>query len=183
MTRLTDKAAIKAIRRGDETALALIIGRYAAYIGTVVFNIIGESMTSEDIEETTADVFITLWRNAEKPQDGKLKAWLGAVARNVAKNKLRGLSGTLPLEEDSISGFSDSPEHLLTEHEERQMLRRAIKDMKQPDREIFVRHYYGIQTVSKISESMNMTESAIKLRLMRGRDKLRKSLEEGGYLK
>ena len=180
---MTDRAAVKAILRGDETALAIIIGRYAAYIGTIVFNIIGESMTQQDIEETTADVFIALWRNAEKPQDGKLKAWLGAIARNAAKNKLREICGTLPLEEDFISEFSDNPEHLVTKREECQMLRRAIKDMKQPDREIFVRHYYGIQTVSKISESMNMTESAIKLRLMRGRDKLRKSLDEGGYLK
>ena len=180
---MTDKAAIKAIQRGDEAALALIIARYAAYIGTVVFSIIGESMTREDIEETTADVFISLWRNAEKPQDGKLKAWLGAVARNAAKNKLRGFCGTLPLEEDFISGFSESPEAIATESEERQVLRRAIKDMKQPDREIFLRHYYGIQTVSKISKSVHMTESAIKLRLMRGRDKLRKSLDEGGYFK
>ena len=180
---MTDKAAIKAIRRGDETALALIIGRYAAYIGTVVFNIIGECMAQEDVEETTADVFIALWRNSEKPQDGKLKSWLGAVARNAAKNKLREFCGTLPLDEDFISGFSDDPEHIATQREECQVLRRAIKDMKPTDREIFVRHYYGIQTVSKISESMNMTESAIKLRLSRGRDKLRKSLEEGGYIK
>jgi RNA polymerase sigma-70 factor (ECF subfamily) len=171
------------MRSGDETALSLLIDRYAAYVGTVIYNIIGESMSREDIEESTSDVFLTLWMNAGKPQSGKLKEWLGAVARNKAKNKLRELCDSLPLEEDYITGMSENPEINVTEYEERQIVYRAVMDMKQPDREIFLRHYYGIQLVTKISKDMGMSESAIKVRLSRGRAKLRKSLGEGGYLK
>jgi len=178
---MTDKAALRAIRDGNETALLQLIDRYAAYVGTVIYNIIGRTMTQEDVEETTSDVFLVLWMNADKPQGNKLKAWLGAVARNKAKNKLRETCDTLPLDEDYISEESISPEETLTENEERQIAYNAVMGMKQPDREIFLRHYYGIQPISQISNDIGMSESAVKVRLSRGREKLRKSINEGGY--
>jgi RNA polymerase sigma-70 factor (ECF subfamily) len=179
---MTDKAALRAIRRGDEEALALIIDRYGAYVGTVIHNIIGGSMAREDVEETTSDVFIALWRNAEQPQDAKLRQWLGAVARNKAKNKLRELGEELPLEEDYIPGALVDPEDSATEREERRIVRCAVLGMKPTDREIFLRHYYGLQPVAQVAESMRLNISTVKLRLLRGREKLRKTLEEGGFL-
>jgi len=175
---MTDNAALRAIRNGDETALSSLIDRYTAYVGTVIYNIIGQSMTREDIEESTSDVFLTLWVNADKPQSNKLKEWLGAVARNKAKNKLRELRGSLSLEEDYIDEVSENPVIIITEDEERQVVYQAVKNMKQPDREIFLRHYYGIQTIKRISTDMGMSESAIKVRLSRGREKLRNSIAE-----
>jgi len=180
---MTDKAALRAIRSGDETALSSLIDRYGAYVGTVIKNIIGESMSREDIEESTSDVFFVLWMNADKPQGGKLKEWLGAVARNKAKNKLRELHGTLPLDEDYIADLSVSPEIIVTVDEERRLVYRAVNSMKQPDKEIFLRHYYGTQLITQISKDMGMSESAVKVRLSRGRKKLRKILYERGYLK
>ena len=179
---MTDRAALRAIRNGDAEAIAPVIDRYTAYLGTIIRGIIGMHMTREDIEETVSDVFLVLWNNSEKPRDGKLKEWLGAVARNKAKNKLRELTGTLPLEEDIIKESADSPEDDVIRNEEARLIRRAVDSMKKTDREIFLRHYYGIETVSSIAQSMGMSESAVKARLMRGREKLRAKLEKGGYL-
>ena len=180
---MTDKAAVYAIMSGDEKALAYLINRYAAYVGTVIFNIIGNKMTQEDIEEAASDVFLVLWNNAGNFQAAKLKAWLGAVARNTAKNKLRKLSDILPLEEDYIAEMSENPEYVISEQEERQIMRHAVAQMKRLDREIFVRHYFGLQSVVHISEIMRMSESAVKLRLMRGREKIKKVLIDGGFIK
>ena len=179
---MTDRAALKAIKNGDENALSLLIERYAAYVGTVIFNIIGEGMSREDIEETTSDVFLTLWQNAEKPSTGKLRAWLGAVARNKAKNKLRELKSDLPLEDDYIVEASESIQKNLIENEEREITYIAINNMEQKDKEIFLRHYYAIQPVKKISQELKMTEASVKTRLSRGREKLRKLLRERGYI-
>jgi len=176
---MTDRAALKAIKTGDETALSVLIERYAPYVGAVVFNIIGESMSREDVEESTSDVFLTLWKNADKPQAGLLKSWLGAVARNKAKNKLRELRYALPLEEDIITDMSANPETALTEQEEREIVYSAVLGMKRPDREIFLRHYYAVERIEKIANEMSMSESAVKVRLHRGREKLRKSLIKG----
>jgi RNA polymerase sigma-70 factor (ECF subfamily) len=45
--------------------------------------------------------------------------------------------------------------------------------MDPPDREIFLRHYYGAQTSAAIGEEIGLTEAAVNMRLMRGRKKLR----------
>jgi len=177
---MTDKAALRAIKNGDDTALSLLIDKYAAYVGTIIFNIVGEYMPREDIEESTSDVFLALWLNADKPRSGMLKAWLGAVARNKAKNKLRELRGSLPLDEDIIAHESTNPEVTLSEQEERELVYEAVLGMKQPDRDIFLRHYYGIERISQIADSMGMSESAVKVRLHRGREKLKIALEKGG---
>ena len=178
---LTDTSALKAIRHGDTDALELLIDRYSAYVGTIVFNIIGHEMTREDIEEVTSDVFVTLWRNADKPDGTKLKAWLGTVSRNAAKKKLREITGHLPLEEEYFDiGGSDDIEHELVVKEEARIIRSAIQTMTPPDDKIFLLHYYWLQPVSQISENLGLSVSAVKMRLSRGREKLRATLEKGG---
>ena len=44
--------------------------------------------SKEDIEETVSDVFIVLWKNAEKVQVGKLKGYLCTIARTRTLNKI-----------------------------------------------------------------------------------------------
>jgi RNA polymerase sigma-70 factor (ECF subfamily) len=138
-------------------------------------------MSREDVEEVTSDVFVTLWQNSEKPDDAKLKAWLGAVSRNAAKNKLREANKRLPLEEEYFdTGDSKDIEHRLTDKEEAKIIRYAIQTMTPPDDKIFLLHYYSLQTVSQISASLGLSVSAVKMRLARGREKLRATLEKGG---
>lgn len=82
---MDEKAALRALKHGDEAALAWMIDRYAAYVSTIVYNIIGASMTTADVEEISSDVFFTLWTNAKKVCPGKAKAYLSGIARNKAK--------------------------------------------------------------------------------------------------
>jgi DNA-directed RNA polymerase specialized sigma24 family protein len=46
-------------------------------------------MTDADIEEAVSDVFLILWHNSKKVMQGKLKAYLGGLARNKVKEKMR----------------------------------------------------------------------------------------------
>ncbi len=176
---MTDKAAIRAIRRGDADALTRIIDKYAAYVGTVISSIIGGRMTREDIEETASDVFLALWENAEKAKPEKLRSYLGAIARNKAKNKRRDYKAELPLENDYII-IDDlcSPEDTLTEHEERHMVYQAVLDMPSAERDVFLRHYYFCQPTSKIAEELCLNASTVRMRLARGREKLRVKLNK-----
>ena len=99
------------MKYGNSDALGWVIERYAAYINTVIYNIIGSIMTPLDVEEVASDVFLTLWENTEKVDADKLKAFLGSVARNKAKNKLRELGTEVFLEDDVIVISSDTPEN------------------------------------------------------------------------
>jgi RNA polymerase sigma-70 factor (ECF subfamily) len=137
-------------------------------------------LTREDIEETASDVFLALWENADKVQ--KIKPWLGATARHKARNKLRELRDELPLDyEMTADGDSGALEDAVISNSEKAAVKTAILAMDAPDREIFLRHYYGLQTTAVIGAEIGISESAVKQRLVRGRKKLRLILEQEGF--
>ena len=166
-----DVFLLGAVRRGSENALKQLIDKYAAYVCVIIRNVAGERMTREDIEEIASDVFFSLWENADRVE--KLKGWLGATARNKAKNKLRGTRDEIPLEDDLISDGSFAPEDILISDYEKNAMKSAVLLLESPDREIFTQHYYESRTVAAIAKETGMTESAIKQRLVRGREKLK----------
>ncbi len=82
---MDERAALRGLLRREEQALSWLIRRYGAYVNTIVYHILGTSMNAADVEEVASDVFLALWQNAQKVQPDKLKAYLGAIARNKAQ--------------------------------------------------------------------------------------------------
>ena len=68
---MDEKRALRELKHGDSEALEWLIDRYALYVNTMVYNIIGRSMTQSDIEEVVSDVFLALWNNADKIETNK----------------------------------------------------------------------------------------------------------------
>ena len=62
---MRDRLAEK-LKQHDEKALEQIIEQNSRFVASVIFNISKGSLSKEDIEEVTADVFVTLWNNADK---------------------------------------------------------------------------------------------------------------------
>ncbi len=178
---MDDNSALCALKHKDEAALAWFIDRYAAYVNTIIFNIIGDAMTVSDVEEVSSDVFLTLWSNAEKIKPDKVKAYLSGIARNKAKKKTREIGQDIPLDDDMLILSKVDLEHEIGEQEQALFLKKAILAMQHPDREIFLRHYYYYQSVAQIADEMSINISSVKTKLRRGRNKLKEALCEGGY--
>ena len=51
--------------------------------------------------------------------------------------------------------------------------------MPEPDREIFLRHYFYRQGVAGIALALDMNVNTVKTRLRRGRESLRRALTKG----
>ena len=168
------------LRRGELSALDELINQYGRYVSRIVGTLIGAAMTAQDVEEVVSDVFFTLWRQADRGRLGRLKGYLSSIARNQAINKLRERRQELALEEDVLPAL-DGPEQAAAAAERREILNRALDEMGEPEREIFLRHYYYGQTVAAIGLEMQMNVSTVKSRLSRGRKKLKAILLEGGY--
>ena len=179
---LEEKKMIRKLRCGSEEALAWFIRQYTPYVGAVVYRIIGASMSPADVEEVTADVFAALWNHAGDLRTQQVKGWLGSVARNTAKNKLREAGQELPLEDDVLLTDGVTPETEIERREQLLAVRQAVLAMEEPDREIFLRHYYYYQTVERIAEEMALNSSTVKSRLHRGREKLRLTLQGKGEM-
>jgi len=170
---LNDAKALALLKSGDQEALSWFIDKYSNYVGTVVNSIIGSSMSHEDVEEVTADVFVTLWKSAENLIPLNLKGYLSRVARSLSMQKLRERVQELPLDEDILILDEDSVFDSLEREEQDQIIRKQVYSMPQPDKEIFLRFYYYCQSVSVIAEQMQMNPSTIKTKLKRGRERLR----------
>jgi RNA polymerase sigma-70 factor (ECF subfamily) len=173
---LTDAKALMQLQSGDQQVLEWFIDRYGNYVGTIVNSIMQDCMSREDVEEVTADVFVTFWKSAENLLPLNLKGYLSRVARSLALRKLREKTQELPLEEDVLFIEEDSLIEKLDQEERDRRVREAVLSMTQPDREIFLRHYYYCQNITMIAEKMKMNPSTIKTRLRRGREKLRQHL-------
>ena len=170
---MNEAKALALLKKGDEEALEWFIDKYSNYVGTVVSSILQGSMTHEDIEEVTSDVFVTLWQSAEKLYPLNLKGYLSRVARSLSMQKLRDKANELPLDEDILILDDDSEFVRLAKEDQDEMVRKAVYAMPQPDKEIFLRFYYYCQSVSVISQQMQMNPSTIKTKLRRGRERLR----------
>ena len=178
---MDERNALRALRKRDESALVWFVTRYTAYVNTILSSIAGDILTVRDLEEMSSDVFMVLWRNAGRIEPGKVKAYLSGTARNIAKDRLRRAGRELPLDEDILGADGTDPEHDLEIREQARIVKQAMENMDEPDREIFLRHYYYFQPLSQIAAAMNMNLSTVKTRLRRGRGRLREELRKEGF--
>ena len=169
------------IKAGDPSGLKALMERYVPYISVIVWNILRDAMSPQDAEEVVSDVFLAAWEQAADLKAGHVKGWLGTVARNKAKNKLRQMGRTISLEENSVD--IPAPNDLseaMEQDEEQRLVRQAVDALPPEDKEIFLRHYYYAQSIKEISDHMALNESTIKTKLRRGRMKLKEALTKGG---
>lgn len=173
--------ALNRLQRHEERALLWFIQRYSAYITAIFRRTLGASATAADLEELVSDVFWILWDKAAAIAPGKVKAYLGSVARNKARDFLRRGGETLPLEEDVLLISPETPQQTLEARELAAYLRAAIDAMDDPEREIFYRHYQDFQPISAIAAALDLNPATVKTKLHRGRKKLKEALRTGGY--
>lgn len=134
----------------------------------------------QDVEECMADVFVALWKNAASiaRQGAPIKAWLAVTARNRAIDtyrKRRGITFT-PLDENLPDDDAGMLLYGLGASDAEDAVQAMVSAMASPDRDIFIRKYYLLQTVREIAAVLQMSEDSIKKRLSRGREALKKQL-------
>lgn len=175
---LTEAKALRLLQQGSAEALKWFISKYTSYVSTIIYNIIGTSMGSADVEEVASDVFFALWENSQKVNSGAVRGYLGSIARNKAKNKFREAGFELPLDEELYISEVLPLEEQQIENELQGLVRKKVLAMTEPDREILLRYYYYCQPIPRISREMGMSQSNIKVRLHRARNALRNALTD-----
>ena len=176
---MTEKQLIRELARGELSALETLIGRYTPYVSSVIARILRGRQA--DVEELTADVFLAAWENRDRLRPGKVKGYLGAIARNRAFNLLRADRQNLPLEDDVLLLETDGPEKELDRRDTARVIHQALSQLDRSQRELFVRHYYYGQTVQEAALAMGVKLSTAKTWLRRGRETLKTILKREGY--
>jgi len=179
---MNETKLLQRLQSGDPAALRALMDHYLPYVSTVVWNILRGAMPPEDAEEVASDVFLAAWDHAEALEPGHIKGWLGTVARNRAKNRLRAAGRTLQLEEDAPDiPCPDTPSDELERRETQRIVRKALAALPDEDRVIFLRRYYYAQTTAEIAAALALNESTVRTRLHRGRAKLKEEMQKEGF--
>ena len=103
---MTDEAELlQRLRKREKNSIDEAIRIYTPYLSTVLYHMAGNSLPKEDIEEIVADVFVVLWKNAERIdlQKGTLRSYLAAVVRNFALKRINRKTDHTVLEDIEMS--------------------------------------------------------------------------------
>ena len=179
---MNERAVLRRLKDGDTGALSEIIGFYTPYLYTIAANIMSPQLPPEDIEEVVSDAFVRLWTHRGEVQPGKLKPWLAAVCRNLAKDALRAARLAEPLDDDLLEiAAPDNMEKAVLYAELTEITREAVDSLGEPDSEIFKRHYFLYQKTDEIAAVMDLNAATVRTKLRRGRERLRAYFTERGY--
>ena len=162
------------LKNGKRNAIDEAIAVYTPYLSTVLYNMLGNRLPKEDIEEILSDVFVTLWRNADTIdlEKGTLRAYLAAVARNFALKKLNKQRDYTSLDEIELPDEAPIPEENTAES----VVWDAVMSLGEPDNEIFVRYYIFGEKIREIAKATGLNPSTVKTKLSRGKRKLKEIL-------
>ncbi len=170
----------------SEDAIAQTAQKYGGYCHTIAFNIL---RNQEDSEECVNDTYWKAWGLLPPRRPQRLATFLGKITRNLSLDRYRHLSAdkrgggqvTLALEELSACIPScDDTDGIVEEMVLTQLLNRFLAGLSAEHRKIFMQRYWYLSTVKDIAGDLGITESKVKMVLMRTRNALREKLEEEG---
>ena len=155
--------------------------QYAQYIYAIIFRILREYGTQEDVEDCFADTFAEIIQHYKGIQGEHLKSYIGQAARNRALNYAQSLYQQrmrfVPLE--SVPEPAAETTQAITEQRERdRILLQKIKALGEPDATIIVQKYYFRRKMSEIARMVGLSPHAAQARCGRALKKLRRELED-----
>ena len=160
------------LRNREKNSINEAIEIYTPYLSTVIYNMVGNGLPKEDVEEIVSDVFVMLWKNAEyiDLSKGTLRSYIAASARNFALKRLNKKKDYTLLDDIELpteDNFEDIEANSVWD---------AVMSLGEPDNEIFVRFYKFDERLKDISKATGLNISTIKTKLARGKRKLKRIL-------
>jgi RNA polymerase sigma factor (sigma-70 family) len=179
---LDDITIIKLILQGQQSAYAALVSRYQQYVYTLVMRYVNDRELAEELAQ---DVFVKAYRYlADFKGASKFSTWLYTIVQTTCLSHIRKRKdGTILLAEEqmlSIAGQRSTGEKAsdrLEQKTQKQMLNNAINQLPEADAQIITLFYQAEQTLEEIGLIMGLTPNNVKVRLFRGRQKLKEILE------
>ena len=163
-------ALTKAARDGDVRAYGRIVeltrNSVEAAARVIVHN-------PEDAEDIAQETYVRAFGQLGNLQDAtSLLAWLQRIARNLALNRRRASRWSFVSDLD----MSQIAQPEIDADELGPALARAIVGLRGEDRKLCERYYHGGWTTARLADEMKISEAAVRKRLQRIRERLRKGI-------
>lgn len=169
---MADEELARAAAAGREDAFMVLCRRYEARIR----GFFARRLPSiEDAEEAVQDTFVKVRRGARTFNGARdFKPWLGAIARNVLRDRLRASPGieTVPLVSDDLAVYRTPPGG--------EEIREAIGALPKPYRAALALKYVAGMSYREAAAELGISERGFETRLARAKEKLRGELARRG---
>ena len=177
---------LEALQRKDKQAFAQLVDQNSTRIYRLALKMVGNEQDAEDVLQNT---FIKAFNNIQNFEGrSKVSTWIYRIAVNeslmILRKRKKGIThNDEGLEMDNgdllpkqIIDWCCLPEKELMSSESRTMIKVAIKTLSDANRAAFLlRDVEGLST-RQTAEALDISESAVKVRLMRARMQLREEL-------
>ncbi|MCB0726577.1 MAG: sigma-70 family RNA polymerase sigma factor [Ignavibacteria bacterium] len=188
MDNNNDLLLIKRISQKDETAFSQFYDIHHRYIYTIIFNILRDQAESEDLLQ---EIFIQIWNKVDSYDEtlGNPLAWITRMTRNKSIDRLRSKGYKKRSAEIDMDKFfdlsgepgADDPDAGIILSQEQSEVSKAIKSLKQNQRELIVLSYFRGFSQSELAEHFDIPLGTVKTRMRAAmmilRDKLKKYIQ------
>lgn len=185
---MEDQQIIELFLQRNEDAVAQTEQKYTKYCRSIAVHILERS---EDADEVLNDTWLAVW-NAIPPHIPEcLKTFLGKLTRNISLKRIRSEKAVKRGAAEVRVVFEEVEEWLQSEQDieqeiSEQLLADAInaflETIPDTERNVFVRRYWYMQSISEIADYHGFSESKVKSMLLRIRKRLYTRLKEENYL-
>jgi RNA polymerase sigma-70 factor, ECF subfamily len=176
--------SLEALRAGDKAEFARLVEAYSTPIYRLALKMLANPQEAEDVLQTT---FLKAFQHLPEFEGrSSLSTWLYRIAANEALMLLRRRRPELSLDDEPDDGapplplqFADwgqLPERELLSSEARKKLDLAIQKLPEKLRVVFLLRDVEGLSIKETSEALNLSETAVKTRLLRARLHMREQL-------
>ena len=183
---MQDDQIVELYRQRDEAAIKETAQKYGSYCYRIAYDILH---SEQDAEECVNDVYMRAWESIPPHKPERLSTYLGKLTRHVAINRYlhdraqKRNAKTDTVFDEVLDLIPDAEEgHFIDEMALKECLNRFIGALPQQTRVVFVRRYWYMHDVKVIAASMGLSESNVKVMLLRTRKKLKAFLKKEGIL-
>ena len=185
---MSDDAIIALLEQRDETALLFIEQQYGSAGRHIAAKIVG---SDEDAQEVFQDTLLRIWNAIPPEHPQNLFAYLCTVLRRLSYNKREkiiaekrgGGQQALALDElDEVTAGSQDVENIVSERLLQEAVNQFLAGLKPEAQAIFIQRYGNLRSVAFIADAYDISESKVKVSLMRTRKKLHSFLKKEGLL-
>ncbi len=175
-----DHSLISGIANGDREALRLLYARHHVRVYRFILRFVPNSATAEDL---TNDVFIDVWRQADR-FEGRSQAttWILGMARFKALSDLRKVRETVDSDDalGEVEDEGDTPEVTAQKTDKALALRTCIAKLSVEHREIIDLVYYHDKSIREVAEIVGIPENTVKTRMFHARKNLSQAMNRAG---
>lgn len=177
--RVPDEALLSGLTTGDPELAVAFVRRFQRTVFGVAVAVLGDPQLAEDVAQQT---FERAWRHAQvyDPRRGSVRAWLTAIAHNLAIDAVRARRAG-PIAPEDLEGLlgvvTETPERRALADDSAERVRRAVAELpREQARALVMAGIYGM-TAREVAESEGVPLGTAKTRIRTGTLKVRALLE------